>query len=94
MRYINLPVLQKDKIRYLATINLNIPLEKFSYRSIKYNNERLDALADKFYGDGSLWYIIAMVNKIQNPLKFENSYLIIPSNPNDIIDFLTNNNKK
>lgn len=32
-------------------------------------NERLDTIAFKYYKDSSLWYVIADVNEIFNPLK-------------------------
>lgn len=32
------------------------------------NNTRLDKLANDYYGDPKLWWVIAQINKIKNPL--------------------------
>jgi hypothetical protein len=94
MRYINLPIIENNKKKYLSTLYMNIPIDKFEYKVIKYHNERLDALADKYYNDGTLWWIIASINKITNPFIIEKEYLLIPSNPSDIIDYIMIQNKK
>lgn len=49
------------------------------YESVT-NNVRIDLIANKYYNDPKLWWIIAMVNNISNPLSIEyGTVLRIPS---------------
>ena len=90
MRYKNTQIKRdKDGKRYYRpTIVPNIPLrdsDLFIYPKV---GERLDLLAHKFYGDQSLWYVIARANSpFRGRFKFESgTKLIIPT---DLSEFFT-----
>lgn len=93
MRYSNLNTYNTNNKSYYGTFNVDIPNNQFDYKTITYNMERLDYLADKFYNDGTLWWIIAMFNNITNPLIVENTTLNIPTNYIDIINYINYKNK-
>ena len=45
----------------------NIPLKDTDIYAVTQTGDRLDTLAYQFYGDQSLWYIIASANNIHDP---------------------------
>lgn len=57
--------------------------------------DRLDLLADKYYGDSRMWWIIATANNINDATFFiePGTQLRIPSNIQAIVNNLTNINK-
>lgn len=66
--------LMMDRIPHIYT-----PSAKDIFYTIL-EGDRLDTLAFKYYGDSSLWYILADVNEIFNPLEIlvPGDELIIP----------------
>tara|TARA_Y100000114_G_scaffold156313_1_gene183083 strand:- start:1250 stop:1525 length:276 start_codon:yes stop_codon:yes gene_type:complete len=68
MRYKNTPV-RKDKngVRYYRpTIVPNIPITDGDQFIFPFDGDRLDSLAQRYYGDSNLWWIIAKANNINN----------------------------
>ena len=70
------------KVAYLPTIYPSVTLSNEDYYIIAREQDRMDLLANDFYGDPSLWWVIAMANDIEGdsmfpPLGFQ---LRIPSN--------------
>jgi len=68
MRYKNTPV-RKDKngVRYYRpTIVPNIPITDGDQFVFPFDGDRLDSLAQRYYGDSNLWWIIAKANNINN----------------------------
>lgn len=57
--------------------------------------DRLDILADKYYGDSKMWWIIATANNINDATFFvePGTQLRIPSNIQTIVNNLTKINK-
>lgn len=57
--------------------------------------DRLDLLADKYYGDSKMWWIIATANNINDATFFiePGTQLRIPSNIQKIVNNLTNINR-
>lgn len=89
MRYSKLQTLKtKSGKEYKSIFDISINVDNFEHRKIRYSNQRLDALADKYYNDGRYWWVIALFNKVTNPLKIELEYLLIPTNLNDIIEYV------
>lgn len=90
MRYGNLPKLKDTNGKpYISMFDVEIPRNKFEYRQVAYNFERLDELSDNYYNDGGYWWVIALFNKIVNPLKITNrEYLLIPTNLTDVVNFV------
>lgn len=66
----------------------NIPLSDDDIYVATETGDRLDTLAFQFYGDSSLWWIIASANNIHNAVfGFEDGTVLrIPSNYLDIIN--------
>ena len=85
----------KNNVRYYRpTIVRNIPIkdsDRFVYPDY---GERFDNMAQRYYGDSNLWWIIAKANEISNgkispdPLK----KLRIPTEIDDIIESINNAN--
>ena len=72
------------KVAYLPTIYPSVTLSNEDYYIIAREQDRMDLLANDFYGDPSLWWVIAMANDIEGdsmfpPLGFQ---LRISSNAN------------
>ena len=68
MRYKNTPV-RKDKngVRYYRpTIVPNIPITDGDQFVFPFDGDRLDSLAQRYYGDSNLWWIIAKANEISD----------------------------
>ena len=84
------------KTAYLPTIYPSVTLSNEDYYIIAREQDRMDLLANDFYGDPTLWWVIAMANDLDRdsmfpPLGFQ---LRIPNNANDAItefDQLNNN---
>ena len=94
MRYSALPIIQtKSGTPYISIFDININIDDFEYRIVKYNNERLDALADKFYGYGEYWWVLALANNILNPLSFDLDYLAVITNLDAFLNYIQVNSK-
>ena len=53
------------------------------------HGDRIDKLANKYYGDDQFWWVIALVNNIQYPLGIKvGTVLTIPTNVIDILKLL------
>lgn len=92
MRYQFTPVKKRydGKSVYKTTYYPDIPESDDDFYIIISEVDYLDALAKKYYGDESLWWIIARANNLPGyKLSVEASKQIrIPSNVNYIIDQL------
>ena len=83
------------KIAYLPTIYPSVTLSNEDYYIIAREQDRMDLLANDFYGDPSLWWVIAMANDLDRdsvfpPLGFQ---LRIPNNVNAALDEFESLNK-
>tara|TARA_B100002019_G_C21267755_1_gene600330 strand:+ start:1596 stop:1898 length:303 start_codon:yes stop_codon:yes gene_type:complete len=95
----NIPVLRRDnKKRYFVPLKYpEIPLSADDLYVITTTGDRLDLLADQFYNDIRLWWIIAAANP--NIIRRDsfalapNIELRIPSNEQDILDNYEDLNK-
>ena len=52
------------KVAYLPTIYPSVTLSNQDYYIVAREQDRMDLLANDFYGDPSLWWVIAMANDI------------------------------
>jgi hypothetical protein len=89
-RYANIPIINRyDGKRVYLTTNYPI-VHPSSMDVLIVSNEAdyLDTLAFKYYGDPTLWWVIAMVNNIgKGRLSITpGTVLRIPTNVGDIID--------
>lgn len=91
MRYSNLSRIKDVNGKpYISLFDIDIPTTKFEHRKVKYNFERLDDLSDKYYNDGAYWWVIALFNKIVNPLEItDREYLLIPTNLIEILNYVS-----
>lgn len=83
-RYKNTSVYYEDGYKYLGTRTLiALPKsEKDDYHILE-EDQRIDQVAWKYYRDSRLWWIIAEVNSILNPLSIpKGKKLRIPSYSN------------
>jgi hypothetical protein len=66
----------------------NIPLSDDDIYVATETGDRLDTLAFQFFGDSSLWWIIASANNIHNaPFGFQDGTVLrIPSNYIDVLN--------
>jgi hypothetical protein len=95
----NIPVLRRDnRKRYFVPLKYpEIPLSADDLYVITTTGDRLDLLANQFYNDIRLWWIIASANP--NIIRRDsfalapNIELRIPSNEQDIIDNYEDLNK-
>ena len=53
------------KVAYLPTIYPSVTLSNQDYYIVAREQDRMDLLANDFYGDPSLWWVIAMANDIE-----------------------------
>ena len=87
----------KDKIPYYkGTAYPNIPLSENDVYVITTIGDRLDSLANDYYGDSSLWKIIAIANNNStNGFLFPipGTQLRIPLNVNNILKQIEQFNK-
>ena len=95
-RYLNTKV-KRDKsgIRaYKTTYYPDIPIrneDQFIYPRF---GERLDTLAYKFYGDSTLWWVIAKANGIRGKLNVpKDTEIRIPGNISKILEDFNNLNR-
>ena len=90
MRYDNAKILRdRDGNRYFRpTIVPNIPLEDSDIFMVPRVGDRFDTLAQKYYGDSTLWWIIAKANELSNgKLALDpNQKIRIPMNIDAILD--------
>ena len=83
-RYKN-AVISKDKngVRYYkSTIVKDIPLKDSDKFVFPLDGERFDSLAQKYYGDSNLWWIIAKANDMSTNNIPAGKVLRIPANIN------------
>ena len=59
--------LKDGRVVYTSKINTKIPKSDNDTYIVTQTGDRLDTLAYQFYGDSSLWYIIASANNIHDP---------------------------
>lgn len=76
------------KVGYLPTLYPSVTLSNEDYYIIAREEDRMDLVAQDFYGDPTLWWVIAMANDVPGdtmypPLGFQ---LRIPSNANRALD--------
>ena len=80
---------------YATTYYPEIPIEDSDQFIFTKEGDRLDSLADKFYGDHRLWWVIAKSNSIKGRIALETAKLIrIPGNITQIIEKFKNLNKQ
>lgn len=64
------PTLQKRQVRHGVWNTPKISLRNVQYRSVHAEDiGRLDNIAHEYYNDPRLWWVIAHVNRINNPLE-------------------------
>jgi nucleoid-associated protein YgaU len=75
------------KTIYQPTYYPNIETKEDDTYIISKTTDRLDLIAYDFYGDSTLWWVIAMVNNLPGDSIFppEGAYLRIPSNLSELI---------
>ena len=56
--------LQDGRVVYKTKIYPNIPLKDTDVYVVVQQGDRLDTISNQFYGDASLWWIIASANNI------------------------------
>jgi hypothetical protein len=80
------------RLVYKSKIYPNIPLRDNDLYVATETGDRLDTLAYQFYGDSTLWWIIASANNIHNAVfGFEDGTILrIPQNYLDIINKFNN----
>jgi hypothetical protein len=92
-RYDNLETrITKDgKTVYRSKIYPNIPFRDDDEYVATESGDRLDTLAHQFYGDSTLWWIIASANNIHNAVFAleDGTILRIPQNYIEIINNFT-----
>ena len=98
-RYRNIkPKKEADGRRvYRPKIYPNIPKSDQDIFVATQTGDRFDTLANQFYGDSSLWWIIASANPINTSdslVPTPGEQLRIPANPNEIISKYEQLNKK
>lgn len=89
-RYANIPVQNRfdGKRVYKTTVYPTILPQDTDLQVVSNQGDYLDTLAYKYYGDPTLYWIIALVNKIgKGRLSVEPGLTLrIPTNVNDIVD--------
>ena len=76
------------KVGYLPTLYPSVTLSNEDYYIIARDQDRMDLVAQDYYGDSTLWWVIAMANDLPGdtmypPLGFQ---LRIPSDASRAID--------
>ena len=69
---------EKNKVYYKTTEFENIPKSESDIYVITQYGDRLDLLANQFYGDVTLWWYIARANDLNTMIVPENIQLRIP----------------
>ena len=85
-----------DGVRYIDNpIYPNIPPSDQDYYVITTSGDRYDILAQQFYGDNSLWWIIAMANNSERAslIVQPGIQLRIPANKDNILQLYRDTNK-
>ncbi len=89
--------LKRDKsgiISYQTTRYPSIPIQDSDRFIVTRVGDRIDSLAYKFYGDSTLWWIIAKANGFNGKVAFDNATnLRIPGNVSEIIENFQKLNK-
>jgi len=84
--------------RFYSTVRYPTPpLSENDIYVLTSRGDRLDLLADQFYGDSSLWWVISSANKSlpQNSFHLpEGSQLRIPSNPGQVVNLFNQQNSE
>ena len=82
------------KREYATTYYPSIPLSNTDQFIQTKDGTRLDTIAQEFYGDISLWWIIAKANGIRGFTSLKSGIkLRIPSNVSDILEKFKNLNR-
>jgi len=78
---------KSNKRIYLTTIFPTIPISNDDTYIISRDGDRLDLLADRYYGDSTLWWIISQANQIGKGSFYitPGTRLRIPANAHDVI---------
>ena len=89
-RYNNIPIFRTPKgKRYRANVKYpEIPFNDSDFYVISQQGDRYDLLAQQYYGDSTLWWIISSANPRFKPNSLypePNHQIRIPSNISDII---------
>lgn len=100
-RYSNIPTIKNPEDNngaefYSTTFYPKIPLSENDIYVLTGDGDRLDLLADQFYGDPGLWWVISSANGDlpQNSLHLPlGTQLRIPSNPGQAINLLNQINQ-
>tara|TARA_R110001592_G_scaffold311522_1_gene586408 strand:+ start:491 stop:796 length:306 start_codon:yes stop_codon:yes gene_type:complete len=89
-RYRNIPIQKtlSGKVGYIPTLYPSLEAANNDYYIIARAEDRLDLIAFDFYGDATLWWIIATANDIPGdsmypPMGFQ---LRIPNNSSDALN--------
>ena len=79
--------LKDGRTVYRTKIYPNIPKSDKDIYIVTQGGDRLDTLANEFYGDSSLWWIIATANNIHDATFAlpDGTTLRVPENYNEII---------
>ena len=95
-RYENIGTYKTDsgKVIYLPTQYPNLVASNNDYYIISRDQDRLDLIAYDFYGDSTLWWIIAMANDLPGdsmfpPLGFQ---LRVPADIDSALNAFDNTN--
>ena len=95
-RYSNTKV-KRDKsgIRvYKTTYYPDIPIKDTDQFIYPHFGDRLDVLAHKFYGDVTLWWVIAKANGLKGKMYApQNTEIRIPGNVSKVLEDFNNLNK-
>lgn len=80
---------------YAPTYYPNIEAKNDDNYIITGTEDRLDLIAYDFYGDSTLWWVVAMVNNLEGDSIYPPSgiYLRIPKNISEIINSYNNFNR-
>ena len=96
MRYKNAKLLKdKNNVRYYKpTIVPNIPIKDSDIFVYPIYGERFDNMANRYYGDSNLWWIIAKANELSKGdiAPKPNVKLRIPTVIDDILESVYNSN--
>lgn len=96
-RYQNVPILtsQLGKEYRSTVLYPEVPLSDSDFYVITTSGDRYDTLANQFYSDYTLWWVIAAANNFQaaSLIVTPGVQLRIPGNVNSIVDNYRKQNK-